>query len=184
MAARSELPVLAPMSSKGDTKRKWKFFHSQNSNYEIATGLDGKDDNIREATLLTIMDKDCYQISVDDRKTVKNILDWLQAHFQPATNVIYERFVFNTSDQSPNESFDEYLCRLREMSKTYEFETFHTQMIRDRIVIGSKDTHALGTILRDNKLTLENAIDFCRKSKRTTTQLQKLQSSASTSETP
>ena len=57
-------------------------------------------------------------------------------------------------------------------------------MIRDRIVIGTKDTHARGRMLRDNKLTLENAIDVCRTSERTTTQLQKLQSSASTSETP
>ena len=190
MAARSELPVPAPMSIKGDTKGNWKFFRSQYSNYEIATGLDGKDDNIRVATLLTIMGKDCYQIyeslplSADDRKKVKNILDGLEAHFQPATNVIYERYVFNTSDQSPNESFDDYLCRLREMSKTCEFETFHNQMIRDRIVIGTKDTHARGRMLRDNKLTLENAIDVCRTSERTTTQLQKLQSSATTSETP
>ena len=46
MAARSELPVPAPMSIKGDTKGNWKFFRSQYSNYEIATGLDGKDDNI------------------------------------------------------------------------------------------------------------------------------------------
>ena len=81
-------------------------------------------------------------------------------------------------------SFDDYLCRLREMSKTCEFETFHNQIIRDRIVIGTKDTHARGRMLRDNKLTLKNAIDVCRMSERTTTQLQKLQSSASTSEMP
>ena len=128
-AARSELPVPAPMSIKGDSKGNWKFFRSQYSNYEIATVLYRKDDNIRVATLLTIMDKDCYQIyeilplSADDREKVKNILDGLEAHFKPATNVS-----------------NNYLCRLRKMSKTCAFETFHNQMIRDRIVIGTKDT--------------------------------------------
>jgi hypothetical protein len=43
-----------PMDMKGDLKGNWKFFKSQWTNFEIATGLIRKEDAIRIATLLFV----------------------------------------------------------------------------------------------------------------------------------
>ena len=48
-----------------------------------------------------------------------------------------------------NESFDDYLCRLRELAKTREFGDTMDEMIRDRIVLGTKDQSVRGRLLRE-----------------------------------
>ena len=74
--AYKDLPVSSPMLVKGNIKGNWKFFKLQWSNYEIATDLVKKEKPIRIATLLTIMDKDCFQIyknlplSIQDREDI------------------------------------------------------------------------------------------------------------------
>ena len=91
------------------------------------------------------MGKNCFQIyenlplSPQDREDIGKIMDALDSHFLPKTNVIYERYIFNTADQMSNKSFDDYLCRLRELAKTCEFGDIMDEMIRDRIVLGTKD---------------------------------------------
>ena len=114
------------------------------------------------------MGKDCFQIyenlplSIQDRDDIGKIMDALDSHFLPKTNVIYERYIFNTADQMSNESFDDYLCRLRELAKTcdiYIFGDIMDEMIRDRIVLGTKDQSVRGRLLRESKLTLNAAVE-------------------------
>lgn len=184
--ASKDLPVPAPMVVKGDMRGNWKFFKSQWSNYQIATGLVKKEMPVRLATLLTVMGKDCFQIyenlplSIQDREDIDKILEALDGHFMPKTNVIYERYIFNTADQLSNESFDDYLCRLRELAKTCEFGDIADQMIRDRIVLGTNDQSVRGRLLKESKLTLNSAVDMCRTSERTASQLKKLQGQGET----
>ena len=73
----------------------------------------------------------------------------LYSHFLPKTNDINERYIFNTADQMSNESFDDYLCRLRELAKTCEFGDIMDEMIRDRIVLGTKDQSVRGRLLKE-----------------------------------
>ena len=62
MTTTNAIPVPAPLSMDGDQYANWEFFRSQWENYEIATGLDEKEDQRRVATLLSVMSKDCYRI--------------------------------------------------------------------------------------------------------------------------
>ena len=78
-------------------------------------------------------------------------MDALNSHFLPKTNVIHERYIFNTADQMSNDSFDDYLCRLRELAKTCEFGDIMDGMIHDRIVLGTKDQSFRGRLLRESK---------------------------------
>ena len=180
--ASSKLPVPFPMEVKGDLRDNWNFFESQWNNYEVATGLEGKDDKIRAATLLSVVGKDCYRIfqhldmPEDDRAKVSAILKSLKEHFIPKTNVIYERYVFNTTDQLQNESVDVYVTRLRGLSNSCEFGALQNQMIRDRIVLGTKDSGARSRMLREPDLTLEKAVDMCRASEIADHQMRKLSS--------
>ncbi|KAL3843030.1 hypothetical protein ACJMK2_020987, partial [Sinanodonta woodiana] len=111
-----------------------------------------------------------------DRKKVSTILKALKEHFIPKTNVIYERYVFNTSDQLQSEGVDVYVTRLRGLSNSCEFGTLQSQMIRDRIVLGTRDSGARSRMLREPDLTLEKAVDMCRASEIADSQMRKLSS--------
>ena len=51
------------MKCKGDKVANWEFFRQQWEDYEIATGLDQRDQKVRLATLRSVMGKDCLQVS-------------------------------------------------------------------------------------------------------------------------
>ena len=95
----------SPMNCRGDVAGNWDFFKQQWNDYEIATGLDKRDESIRLATLRSAMGRDCLQIflnlklSVEDRKKVDKCLEALELYFKPTRNVVYERYVFNTCVQ-------------------------------------------------------------------------------------
>ena len=53
------------------------------------------------------MSKDCFQIyenlplSIQDREDIGKIMDALDSHFLPKTNVIYELYIFNQQTRCP-----------------------------------------------------------------------------------
>lgn len=60
-------------------------------------------------------------MSEDDRKKIDLILGALQRHFEPTRNVVYERFKFNTCEQSQGETVAQYITKLRQLASTCEF---------------------------------------------------------------
>ena len=131
----------APMEMTGDLASNWSFFRSQFENYEIATGLNEKGNAVRVATLLSVMGKECFRVfkhlemADDDRKKIEPTLTALQAHFEPTRNVIYERFKFNTCEQSQGETVAQYITKLRQLASTCEFGSLENDLIRDRLVL-------------------------------------------------
>ena len=128
------------------------------------------------------MGKECHQIyknlplSAEERKKPETVLAKLTEHFEPKRN-IYERYVFNTVSQDQDESFDQFLNRLRELAATCNFGTLEEEMIRDRIVIGIRDNRTRERLLREPDLKLERAIDTCRTNELGTKQRQKMEKS-------
>ena len=100
----------SPMTCRGDVAGNWDFFKQQWNDYEIATGLDKRDESICLATLRSAMGRDCLQIflnlnlSVEDRKKVDKCLEALERYFKPTRNVVYKGYVFNTCVQQSDES--------------------------------------------------------------------------------
>lgn len=88
----------------------------------------------------------------------------LKEHFEPKTNDIYERYTFITADKEQNGNTIKYVTRLKKLSNLCEFGALHNQRIRDRIVLGTKDSGARSRMLRAPDLTLDKAIDMCRES--------------------
>ncbi|KAL5020231.1 hypothetical protein ScPMuIL_003123 [Solemya velum] len=172
--------------NEGDLRSNWKFFQSQWENYEIATGLDKKDAKIRVASLLSIMGKDCYRlyshldITEEQKKSIVEILTALKKHFEPTTNVIYERYVFNTRSQEHTETVHQYVAVLRRLSDSCDYGALKDDMIRDRLVIGTKDNAARARMLREPKLDLKKAVDTCLTSEISQEQLKKITSEAPT----
>ncbi|KAL5020892.1 hypothetical protein ScPMuIL_000047 [Solemya velum] len=173
--AASNFPVPEKMEMKGDLRSNWKFFQSQWENYEIATGLDKKDAKIRVASLLSIMGKDCYRlyshldITEEQKKSIVEILTALKniSNRQPTS-------------QEHTETVHQYVAVLRRLSDSCDYGALKDDMIRDRLVIGTKDNAARARMLREPKLDLKKAVDTCLTSEISQEQLKKITSEAPT----
>ena len=136
----SNFPVPSAMVCKGDLTSNWEFFKQQWQDYEVATGLDQKGQAIRVATFRSVMGKDCLQIFLnlnfgDEEITITSSLSALEDYFLPKRNVVYERYVFNSCIQTPEETVDGYVNRLRKLASSCLFGTLTEEMIRDRLVV-------------------------------------------------
>lgn len=105
-------------------------------------------------------------MSAEDSDNPQKVLDALQKHFEPSRNVIYERYVFNTAQQSQHESTEQYVANLRKLADKCEFCPLRDELIRDRLVLGTKYASPRARMLRESELTLAKAIDMCRVSEK------------------
>ncbi len=186
----ANFPVPAPMEVKGDLPSNWQFFQDQWQDYEIATGLEKKDNSIRVATLRTVMGKECLNIfksldiTADDAKVPAKCLQSLKEYFEPKRNEIYERYIFYTCDQGPEEPVDTWVTRLRQLIKQCNFaQAERDSLLRDRIVLGTTDKAARLRMLREKDLTLNLAIEMLRASEITSSQIRVIDKTANTEET-
>ena len=168
--ASVNMPVPTPMDVKGDLLSNWTFVKDQWEDYEVATGLREKSKNVRVATLRSVMDRDCLrilknlEITDDDRKDPAKCIKALESYFKPTQNEIYERYMFYSCDQGPNENVDQWVNRLRQLSKSCNFEAMTDSLLRDRVVLGTKDKAARARMFREKAVNLNEAVDMLRAS--------------------
>ena len=148
------------MKCQGDVAGNWDFFKQQWSDYEIATGLDKRDESVRLATFRSAMGRECLQIllnlnlSEEGKKKIDKCLEALVNFFKPIRNVVYERYVFNTFLQTSKESVQTYVTRLRKLAASCEYGASTDEFIRDKLVIGFKSQGDKVRLLREKSLTL------------------------------
>ena len=169
------------MKCQGDVAGNWDFFKQQWSNYEIATGLDKRDESVRVATLRSAMGRECLQIllnlslSEEDKKKIDKCLEALENYFKPIKNVVYERYVFNTCLQTSEGSVQTYVTRLRKLAASCEYGALTDEFIRDRLVIGLKSQGGKVRLLREKSLTLQKAIEMCTSSETASQQMKTIE---------
>jgi len=168
------------MVCRGDITSNWEFFKQQWQDYEVATGLDQKSQSIRLATFRSVMGKECLQIFLNlnfgtEVLTITSALKALENYFLPKRNVVYERYVFNSCIQVPEETVDCYVNRLRKLAASCQFGALAEEMIRDRLVIGIQDKGTKARLLREKDLSLDKALDMCKSSEITNKQLKSIQ---------
>ena len=110
----------------------------------------------------------------EEKERVISILDGLEKYFKPAVNITYKRFIFNTCDQQSYETIDEYVNKLRGLSETCEFGTLRDSLIKDCIVLGTKNKQVQVTLLNQKELTLDKALSVYRSSELTEQHLLKI----------
>ena len=179
--ASYQIPPPSPMSLQGDVVENWKEFEASWDDYIIATQLDlklkkadGTPDpsgiKMVSATLCAIMGPACKRILMnlptlteEKRKFPEEIITALRNYFIPQRNVLYERFIFNSTSQQPGETIDQFVMRLRQLSESCEFSTLQDQLIRDRIVIGTTDEAGRKRLLRERPVPdLNRTVDSLR----------------------
>ena len=87
-------------------------------------------------------------------------------------NETYERYLFNSRDQEPDESIDAYVAALRKLAQTCNLcSCLHNGIIRDRLVLGVRSKQLRKRHLQERKLTLSKCIDIYRSTEATSLQL-------------
>ena len=144
---------------------RWERFHRR-------SGLAEEDDQAQIDGLIYQMGASAenllksFRMNDVDIKKYACVLKKFNDHYETGCNVIYERAVFNRRKEGDHEDDDpvkgigveNFITHLWTLSETCQYEGMQEQLVRDRIVVGIKDTKLSEKLAADKELTLEKAI--------------------------
>ena len=87
----------------------------------------------------------------------------------------YERYVFNSCCQTPDETVDCFVNRLRKLTSSCQYGALTQYIVRDRLVICIQDKNTKARLLRERALSLDKALDMCKSSEGMNQQLKLIQ---------
>ncbi len=102
-----------------------------------------------------------------DEKKLNKLIEKFEAQCIPRKNLTWERHVFNTRNQQPGETIDQYVTDLRSKAKTCEFGALTDSLIKDRLVGGVVSDKTRSCLLKQADLTLAGALDKAEKAVQT-----------------
>ena len=108
----------------------------------------------------------------------KDASKYLEAYFKSPRNVFYERFAFNLCVQR-DETVNSFANKLRKLAAPCKYGELTDELIRDRLIIGLKDTNLKARLLRQKDLDLAKALQLCTSSEIAGEQLRKMQNDES-----
>ena len=135
-------PVL---NLSGEVATSWKLWKEQWENYAIVVQLQDKS-ALQKAVFLNTIGSEAFRIykslevpTGQNPELLQTLLNMFDEYATQYTNVIYERYVFNTHTQKSDESLDAYIKSLKDLASTCNFGAVREELIRDKIVCGLKD---------------------------------------------
>ena len=163
--ASYNIPAVEPFNFR--KPEEWTQWIRQFERFCVASGLSSKSEDKQVNTLVYSMGakaEDIFQsfgLSEDDLKNYSTVK--FESHFIKRQNTIFERAKFNRREQE-EESVDDFIIDLYSLAEHCQYGRLHNEMVRDRIVVGIKDSKLSEKLQMDNELTLEKAISLARNS--------------------
>ena len=139
---RRPIPRVDPPKSvdlSRNREENFKLFKSQWRNYSILTRLEEESEEYQVALLLYTIGDSCakiFETSSVTQRTVNSVFEVLEAHCVDDTNIVFQRFKFNSRNQNSDEDFDTYVANLRQLAAKCNFKDLHDELIRDRVILG------------------------------------------------
>ena len=161
MASIGRLQPPAPFDFK--TPDEWPRWRRRFQQYRAASGLSEESEERQISTLLYCMGEKAEDvlrstaISDENLKKFGKVIDQFDEFFKVRKNVIFERARFNRRSQLEGESVEEFITALYQLVENCDYGTLQDEMIRDRIVVGIKDSTLSQRLQMDADLTLEKA---------------------------
>ena len=158
----------AELKLTGNVEEQWRRFKQRFTLYLTAIGATEKDDKQKIALLLTVAGTEAidlfnsFQLSEDDQKSYDLVTAEFELFCTPKRNETYERYVFNSRNQTETESVEEFVTDLKLKSQSCNFGDLTESLIRDRIVMGVRDKRLREKLLGEVDLTLARAIRMCQ----------------------
>ena len=147
--------------------------------FRSASGLHEKAEEQQVNTLVYTMGDEAddilisFKLSEEDRKKYEVVKDKFTSYFIKRRNVIYERARFNCRRQEEGEAVDAFIMDLHRLAEHCGFGELRDELIRDRIVVGLRDSRLSEKLQLQADLTLESAVTAARQ----TEQVKKQQAS-------
>ena len=101
-------------------------------------------------------------INSEERKKYCDVVKKLDDFFKVRRNVIFERARFNQHSQLDGETIDQYIAVLHNLAENCDYGMLKSELIRDRIVVGIRDSALSQRLQLDPDLTLEKAMRVAR----------------------
>ena len=89
----------------------------------------------------------------------KELTETLQAHYEPKTSIIAERFHFHKRSQHTGESITDFVAELRRLAARCKFEGYLDDALRDRFVCGLRNEAIQRSLLAEKELTYASAVE-------------------------
>ena len=138
-------------------------------NYIIITDLAQKENKYQKAMFLHCIGPEAlkvyntFNLPEDDSTKLKDIVQKFEEFIIGETNETHERYKFNQRTQKPAETTDQFVTALKTLSATCNFcDCMRETLILDRLVTGINSPETRKKLLKQRKLSLQNAIDICR----------------------
>ncbi|KAL5494299.1 hypothetical protein EMCRGX_G015600 [Ephydatia muelleri] len=151
--------------AKPDGLPQWKRRFEQ---FIIASGVSEESELRKVSTLLYCLGPDAEDVLVstninsEERKKYCDVVKKLDDFFKVRRNVIFERARFNRRSQLDGETVDQYIAVLHNLAENCDYGMLKSELIRDRIVVGIRDSALSQRLQLDPDLTLEKAMRVAR----------------------
>ena len=96
-----------------------------------------------------------FKLFEEQQKEYDTVVAKFERHFVKKRNVIFERAKFNQRKQEEGESVDDFVTALYCLSEHCQYGNLCDEMIRDRIVVGLRDSSLSEKLQLEPELTLE-----------------------------
>ncbi len=141
----------------------WTRWRRRFEQYRVASGLAEGTDAKQVSTLLYCLGEEAESvlmstnITTDERAVYETVLGKFDSFFQVRRNVIFERARFNRRNQLQGETAEQYITTLYTLVANCNYGALQDEMLRDRLVVGIRDTALSERLQLDAELTLEKA---------------------------
>ena len=136
--------------------------------FRQASGLAEKPEEVQVHTLVYCLGDQAdnilrsYKLSDDDVKKYDTVIGQFEEHFVKHRNTIFERAEFNNRRQEQDEPVDTFITALYTLAENCNYGALHDEMIRNRIVVGIRNTSLSEKLKLDAELTLTTALTKVR----------------------
>ena len=160
--------VSPPKSFNFSKPEEWPNWIRRFQRFRVASGLSGKSSENQVNTLVYTMGDAAddilasFGLTEEQSKTYDTVVEKFQGHFVKKRNVIFERAKFNQRKQEEGESVDNFVTALYGLSEHCQYGGLRDEMIRDRIVVGLRDSSLSEKLQLEADLTLEKAVTSAR----------------------
>ncbi|MEE4248367.1 MAG: hypothetical protein V2I33_23530 [Kangiellaceae bacterium] len=168
-----------PAALETDSIEAWVRWKQRFLIYLKASGVKNDDERCL-SLLLHVIGEDGLELyntfAVGDEK-FDDVIKRFDEHFKPRTNEVFERFRFWERNQQDGEPIDLFVTDLKRLAASCNFDTQKDKMIRDKIVLGGNSAQVRERLLREEDLSLQEAIRICRAAESTKKQMKAVEKS-------
>ncbi len=166
--ATATYQVTPPEAFSFNTPTEWTKWIRRFERFRSASGLSDRTAITQVNTLIYTMGPEAddifhsFTLSEDEKGDYDVVKGKFNSHFVKRTNVIYERAMFNRRIQEEGEAVDVFITALYAQAEKCAYGALKEEMIRDKIVVGIRDTGLSLKLQLDPDLTLQKAVTQTR----------------------